>query len=267
MTGRMPDAGDLALILDAATEAGRLALDLRARGLSTEMKADHTPVSNGDIAVDTFLKERLGRARPDYGWLSEETVDDASRHSKRRLFMVDPIDGTRAYVKGRPWFVVSIAVVEDGQPTAAVLVAPALDETYSAEVGGGAWLNGSRIHPSDRTALEGCAMLADAPMMAHPAWRTPWPPMRVETRNSIAYRMGLVAAGTFDAAITLSPKSDWDLAAGALIMTEAGASVSDHKGQPLAFNTPRHQCRSLICATPALAPLILARTSPIDLPE
>ncbi|MET0274660.1 MAG: inositol monophosphatase family protein, partial [Phenylobacterium sp.] len=113
---------DLALIEDAAREAGELARRLRDEGLQVEYKsADSTPITNADVAADAFLKERLLGARPDYGWLSEETADDPARLAKARLFVVDPIDGTRAFLKGRPWWSVSVAVVEDGRPIAGVV--------------------------------------------------------------------------------------------------------------------------------------------------
>ena len=258
---------DLELIADAAAEAGALAVKLFAGGLQIEKKPDGTPVTDADLAVDSLLKTRLTAARPDYAWLSEETADNTDRLTAKRLFIVDPIDGTRAYMRGKPWWAVCIAVVEDGRPLTGVVYAAALDEHYQAVEGQGATLNGQPIHASKTTALEGCRMLGDEKMFAHPAWRQPWPSMTIESRNAIAYRMALVASGKDDAAVALSSKSEWDVAAAALIATEAGAEVSDHKGLPFAFNTPKAKARSLICAAPGVYPLILARTSPIDLPE
>ena len=260
-------AHDLDLITQAALEAGRLSLRLRDAGLKVNRKAGGSPVTNGDLAVDALLTERLRGARPDYGWLSEETADDPVRLAAERLFIVDPIDGTTAYLKGRPWFVVAIAVVEAGRTVAGVVHAPALDETYVAVRGGGATLNGAPIGPSAADGLEGCAMLAPPEMFNDPRWPTPWPPMRVERRNAIAYRMTLVAAGTFDAAVSLGPKHDWDLAAASLIAEEAGAAVTDRLGAPLRFNSAKATSRSLICCAPALHPLILARVAPIELAD
>ncbi|MBO9710606.1 MAG: 3'(2'),5'-bisphosphate nucleotidase CysQ [Caulobacter sp.] len=257
---------DLDLILDAAREAGALALAAREGGLKIWSKDGGSPVTDADLAVDALLTTRLRKARPDYGWLSEETVDDPARLSTRRQFLVDPIDGTVAFMKGKPWFAVSIAVVEDGRPIAGVVHAPALDETYAAVLGGGATLNGGAISPSATSDLEDAAMLGDAKMFQHPAWPTPWPAMRVESRNSIAYRICLVAAGAFDAAIALSPKSEWDLAAADLIRAEAGAVLTDHKGRDFTYNHAKPLFPSLVCANPALAPLILSRVGHIDLP-
>ncbi len=256
---------DLGLIRQAAIEAGSMAMDLRKAGLKIWSKSGGSPVTNADIAVDTLLKERLLAARPDYGWLSEETADDPARLGKTRLFVVDPIDGTAAYIKDLPWFSVAIAVVEAGRPISGIVHAPAVDETYSAARGGGARLNGSLITPSQTEALQDSAMLGDAKMFAHPAWRQPWPAMRFATRNSIAYRMALVAAGAFDAALALSAKNDWDLAAGDLIAAEAGAMTTDHTGAQFVYNRPSPLQTSMICATPALHPLILARTQAIEL--
>ena len=258
---------DLTLIRDAAHQAGQLALRLRRAGLTTEIKADNTPVSNADLELDALLKSTLGAARPDYGWLSEETADDPARLERERLFVVDPIDGTRAYVKDRPWWGVSIAVVERGRPTVGVIYAPDVEETYYAVAGQGAWRDGAPIRPSGADAIEDCAMLADAPLFRHPAWPEPWPPMNIASRNSVAYRICLVASGDFDAAVALSSKAEWDLAAADLIATEAGCLVTNHKGAPFRYNQVVPTARSLVCAGPALHQLILDRVQPINLPD
>lgn len=254
---------DLALIVDAAQEAGALALRLRGAGLEVEYKPGNSPLTNADLAADALLTERLRTARPDYGWLSEETADNTDRLGKERLFIVDPIDGTRAFVKGRPWWSVCIAVVEAGRPVAAVVFAPDLDETYTALSRGGSHLNGQPIEASQTAQVEGCGMVGDEVWFKHPSWPTPWPAMRIEPRNSTAYRICLVASGAFDVTIAMGPKSDWDIAAAELIATEAKAHCSDHKGQPLSYNQAIPQQRSMVCAAPRLAPLILERVSPI----
>ncbi len=258
-------AADLALITRAAREAGALAVELRAAGLTIEYKAGDSPVTNADLATDALLKRLLTAARPDYGWLSEETADDAARLSKRRLFVVDPIDGTRAFMKDKPWWAVSVAVVEDKLPLAGVVFAPQLDETYEAVAGGGALLNNAPIRASDRDAVEDCGMVGDARMFAHPAWPKPWPAMRIEAKNSTAYRMCAVACGAFDATLAMVAKYDWDLAAADLIAREAGAFVGDHLGRPFSYNGPNPAQPSLVCAAPRLAPLILERVSHIAL--
>jgi myo-inositol-1(or 4)-monophosphatase len=244
-------SGDLALILDAAREAGELARRLRRQGLEIEYKADDgSPVTNADLAADKLLTTRLCAARPDYGWLSEETADDPRRMGRQRIFVVDPIDGTRAFLKDRPWWSVAIAVVEDGLPVAAAVYAPELDEAFAAALGQGATLNGRPIAPSGAAALEDCRMAGDPVVFGHWSWPTPWPAtMYVEQRSSTAYRMCAVAAGEFDAAVAPA--------------REAGCFVGDHTGEAFRFNRARPSQASLICATPALAPLILARVGHI----
>ncbi|MBL8554667.1 MAG: 3'(2'),5'-bisphosphate nucleotidase CysQ [Phenylobacterium sp.] len=256
---------DLALIVDAAREAGELARSIRRRGLEVEFKPDdHSPVTNADLAADRLLTERLRSARPGYGWLSEETADDLERLERRRIFVVDPIDGTRAFLKDKPWWSVAIAVVEDERPVAAAVFAAELGEMYAAVAGGGATRNGLPIAPTGAASVDDCRMAGDPVVFAHWSWPTAWPAtMQVEQRNSTAYRMCAVAAGEFDAAVAPIRKSDWDVAAGDLIAREAGCFVGDHTGEGFRFNRARPSQASLVCCTQALAPLILARVGHI----
>jgi myo-inositol-1(or 4)-monophosphatase len=222
-------------------------------------KTGNSPVTNADLAVDALLKAKLRAARPDYGWLSEETADDTARLSRERLFVVDPIDGTRAFLNERPWWAVSLAIVEGDRPVAGVVYAPEVGETYAAAAGQGATLNGAPIAASSCSALEGCRLVGDPALYRRPEWPIPWPEMVVEPRNSTAYRMCLVASGAFDGAVAPLPKHDWDLAAGDLIATEAGAYVGDHLGRAFRYNRPKPVQASLVCAAKTLAPLILER--------
>ena len=232
---------------------------MRASGLHTVHKKDGSPVTDADLAADELLKAKLSAARPDYGWLSEETADDDARLDKRRLFVVDPIDGTRAFLSERPWWAISIAVIEDQRPIAGVVFAPALSDTYTATVGAGATLNGASIQANPTTELEDCAMTGDTALFAHPRWPTPWPPMRIKWRSSTALRMCLVASGRFDAAVAPGTKHDWDVAAGDLIAREAGCWVGDQTGCGFRYNRVKPAQTTLVCAAPALAPLILER--------
>ena len=197
----------------------------------------------------------LTAARPDYGWLSEESVDDRSRLSHATLFIVDPIDGTVAFLKGRPHFTICAAVVRDGVPAAGVVYNPMLDHLYKAAAGGGAFLGGEPIHVSVCHGLTGCAMLGDRAMLGQP----PWPEMKVETRNSVAYRVALVADGSFDATVSLSAKRDWDLAAADVILREAGGRISDRHGAALVYNKPEARQASMIAAEPELHAEIIER--------
>lgn len=250
---------DLALLIGAARQAGLLAAEMRSQGLVVDYKAGNSPVTNADLAADALLKTTFSAARPDYGWLSEETADDPARLARRRLFVVDPIDGTRAFLRDLPWWSVAVAVVEDDRPVAGVVYAPQVDHLYAARLGGGATLNGQPIRPTASCAVEGCGMIGDPRQFTQAHWPTPWPQMRIEQRSSTAYRMCLVASGDFDAAVALGTKHDWDIAAADLIATEAGCFVGDHTGRPFRYNGVNPVQRSLICTAPDLAPLILDR--------
>lgn len=254
---------DLLLLAEAAREAGALMTAMRD-GAKVSGKADGSPVTDADLAVDRMLRERLQGARPDYGWLSEETADAPGRLSRRRVFVVDPIDGTTAYIRGKPWFCTSLAVVENGRAVAGAIYAPELGELYLAEAGGGATLNGAAIRPSAATTLaDNCRVTGDPDTLRPPQW----PPFDVERRNALAWRMAAVAAGTFDAAIAPTPKNEWDVAAGTVIALEAGAYVTDAAGAPLVFNTPEAKTPGMIACAPTLLPLILARIAPKPAPR
>jgi myo-inositol-1(or 4)-monophosphatase len=257
MTGEV--AGDLNLIVEAARAAGDLALTMRDAGLETSFKAGDSPVTNADLACDALLTERLRGARPDYGWLSEETVDAPDRLSRRRVFVVDPIDGTRDFMRGRLGWAVSIAIVEDGRPIAGAVYAPQIGQAYAAVADGGATLNGALIRCSATSALENARMVGDPRFFTDPRWDRPWPAVRAEARNATALRMCLVASGAFDGTIAVTAKADWDLAAADLIAREAGAVSGDHAGRRFSFNGPIPQQPSLVCASPGLTPLILER--------
>jgi len=251
---------------DAVQEGGALALEHYKKGVLAWRKDDDTPVTEADLAVDHLLKQRLRAAEPDYGWLSEETEDDEARLTSPRQWMVDPIDGTRAFIKGRPHFAVVGAVIEGGRPISGVIYNPATDELFEAETGGGAFLNGAPIHVSDVGEVEGCRILGAEDMFRHPAWPQKWPEMHVEQRNSIAYRGALVAAGDFDAMLVMNWKNDWDLAAADLIVHEAGGKMTTHSGQTLTYNKPDPRHRSVVAAGPALYKALDARIGQIVLP-
>ncbi|RJF87062.1 3'(2'),5'-bisphosphate nucleotidase CysQ [Oleomonas cavernae] len=250
---------DLDLLIAAARAAGALALDYRAKGFRTWEKEGHGPVTDADLAVDALLKERLGQARPTYGWLSEETADNPARLSADHLFVVDPIDGTRAFVKGRPHFAVSIAVVAGGRPQAAVVFNPALDELYAAHLGGGATMNAATIKVSDQAGIEGARMVGPEDMYRSRLWPTPWPAIAIAGSTSIAYALCLVAGGTHDGSVSLTGKSDWDLAAADLIVHEAGGIASTHAGERFTYNRVSTRHRNIISAGPALHARLLEK--------
>jgi len=257
---------DRALLNAAVQEAGAIALSYYQTKLKTWMKDGDSIVTEADIAVNEHLHKALAQARPDYGWLSEETEDDAKRLLKRSVWVVDPIDGTRAFAKGKPHFTISVALVEDGRPVLAALFNPATDEFFEAEIGQGALLSGQPIETGHRREIEGARMAAFAPLFKHPAWTNPWPEMEIIDRNSVAYRIALVAGNFADAALALNTKNDWDLAAADLILCEAGGRFTSHDGKIPIYNReiPRH--RSLLAAGPELYEALFARVRAIKLP-
>jgi myo-inositol-1(or 4)-monophosphatase len=266
-----PDRADLALITDAASGGGEIARSYFGGSYKQWDKGHGQPVTEADLAVDRYLCERLMKARPGYGWLSEESVDNVERLTAARTFVVDPIDGTIAFLKGKPHFTISIAVVESGRPVSAVVLNPITLECFCAASGDGATLNGVQIHAGDHDTVEGCRMLGSKSMLEHPGWSVapnqPWPAMHIEQRNSIAYRLALVGGGSFDATLALSSKHDWDIAAGDLIVHEAGGRVTDHRDAVLLYNGPKPIQRSMVAAGRKLHALLIDRTREIKLRE
>jgi len=267
----LPAPDDLDLLVASVRDAGDIARKFFGGQYKRWDKGQGSPVTEADLAVDKFLAERLRAARPDYGWLSEESEDDPARLEHATVFIVDPIDGTVAFLKGKPHFTICAAVVEDGEPVAGVVYNPIAEEMFAARKGAGTTMNGETIHASERAELEGCRMLADKQMLMHAAWNTPpnvpWPAMEIETRSSIAYRLALVANGSFDAMLALSAKRDWDLAAADIIVTEAGGIVTAHDGSRLRYNRPDAMQVTVVGAGPNLHPRLMDRVSHIKLPR
>jgi len=196
--------------------------------------------------VNTLLRTRLEALLPEAGWLSEETVDTVDRLGRRYVWVVDPIDGTRDYIRGRAGWAISVALVEDGRPIVAVLDAPARGEVWIAVAGHGATLNGDAICVGDRSIFPGSRVPTDAlPKVDSDL-------VLVEKPNSIALRIAMVAADRADLVATLRWGHEWDIAAAVLIAAEAGATVSDALGQPLAFNTPTAQAFGVLATTPGI---------------
>ena len=265
-------AYDLAVMRDAAREAGALALDYLQRGGGPKAwdKGNDSPVTEADLAVNKLLAELLQGARPDYGWLSEETADVVDVRRKQRVWVVDPIDGTRAYMRGNdPHWCIGIAVVEAGIPVAGIVYAPVFDELYEARLGGGAFLNSDPIKVSDQAEETGARLITNRTLVEHPDWPEKWPDVVISDPkpNATLYRMALVADGRWDGTLALFRKSDWDLAPGAILVSEAGGSVTTHKGEPFSFNRDVPAQRSMVVAGKGLHPLLVERVRQVDLPD
>ncbi|MEO0496182.1 MAG: 3'(2'),5'-bisphosphate nucleotidase CysQ [Pseudomonadota bacterium] len=251
---------DLELLAAAGEAAARIAMRYFGQAPQVWMKGDESPVSEGDLAVDAYLKDHLLTARPDCAWVSEETALDDSRLISKRAFIVDPIDGTRAYIGGDKIWGISIALVEAGRPVAAALVCPVLGETYLAASGFGAFVNGRRL-----------ARRADAKALpvAGP-WRMRTALNEIETDiesqwpshiPSLAYRLVMVANGQLRAAFARRDSHDWDIAAADLILAETGCELKDvaRGGQASAvtYNTDTIKRGVLYCAPIGAEPRLL----------
>lgn len=248
---------ELALIAAAARQAGEIAMRYFRASPQVWMKPGQSPVSEADLAVDSFLREHLAGARPDYGWLSEETADSPARLSRRRTFVVDPIDGTRAFIDGLDTWCVSIAVVENGRPFAGVLDCPALGHFYAAFRGGPALRNGITLGVASQPEsplLAGPARLIDAAELASG---------RLFRRKghvpSLAIRIAMIAAGELDGTFVKANSHDWDLAAADMILEAAGGAVRDEAGRSLSYAGPDPRRGLLVAGSePLLGQLGLA---------
>jgi myo-inositol-1(or 4)-monophosphatase len=224
---------DLDLLREAAQAAGLIAMRFFRKDPEVWMKVGSSPVSEADYAADRYLRETLIAARPDYGWLSEETADSAARLSARRTFVVDPIDGTRGFLEGRDVWCVSVAIVEDGRSIVGVLECPARRQTYWALTGGGSFRNGAPLRVGNvgtHPLVAGPKPMIDAlpAEVLSTIERRPYVP-------SLAYRIAMIADGSLDATFVKPNARDWDLAAADLILHEAGGSILDAGGNSLRY--------------------------------
>lgn len=257
-------ADDARLVRRVTEEAGRIALSYFARDIHQWDKSPNNPVSEADMAVDEFLRTTLMQNRSGYGWLSEETEDHSDRLRCGRLWIVDPIDGTRAFLGGGDDWGISVALVQDRKPVVAAFYAPVKNAFYFAEAGRGATKNGLNIRVSEQTDLTAARMMGDpCAFKSKKLWPTPWPDtMHTEQANSIALRICQIADGQFDCCVTLRPKNDWDVAAADLIIAEAGGHLTTGTGRALMFNRKKPLHEHIVASCPALVPAIMERVEP-----
>ena len=249
------------LLIAAAREAGELALGFFRAGEHTsadvQSKAGGSPVTAADLAADALLKALLSAAFPEAGWLSEETADNDDRLARRSLIIVDPIDGTRAFVAGDARWAVCVALVVDGRPIAGVVHAPALGETYAAARGEGATLNGAPLVFSSRSPSGGLTAAGPRPLLHSMGGRLGVSVDVAPRVPSLAYRLCMAARGVIDFAVAAADSHDWDVAAADLILEEAGGRLFDASGESIVYNTPRIRHGALLAASEALAPRLL----------
>ena len=244
--------------IQSALEAARQVFTRFTIGaIEAEYKAGHDPVTDADKAIDAILQQEL--LRNDEGWLSEESVDDPSRLEKRRVWIVDPLDGTREFIAGIPEFCVSVAMVEQGVPVAGGICNPATNEIFLGSLDSGVTYNGKPARASQRTQLEGAVVLASRSETKRGEWkRFQKAKLNIRPIGSVAYKLALVAAGLADATFTLSPKHEWDIAAGAALVASAGGFVSTPENSPLRCNNKSPLLSGFLACAPALRNEVLA---------
>jgi len=251
---------DLLVLIKAARAAGEVASQFDGPSAKLWHKPDEAgPVTEADLAVNDMLQEQLMQARPQYGWLSEETEDSSARQQASHVFIIDPIDGTRSFINGDKTWAHSLAIAEHGQITAAVVFLPMLNKLYAAARGQGASLNDAPLSASDCEDIFTAKVLTTQANIDPKHWNGPVPDLQRHHRPSLAYRLALVAEGQFDAMLTFRDSWEWDIAAGALIATEAGAAVTDKHGAALRFNSHEAQTKGVVSSGCKLHPQILSR--------
>lgn len=251
---------DLDLLIDAARAAGEISMGFFQDDPETWHKEDDQgPVTEADLAVDKMLYAELLAAR-NYAWLSEETEDDKARLDAESVFIVDPIDGTRAFIEGAYHWSHSLAIATGGIVQAAVVYLPAADKLYAAERGKGATLNGTRLNVSTKSEIDGATVLAAKPNLDPWFWKgAKAPPVTRTFRSSLAYRLSLVGEGRFDAMLSLRGTWEWDIAAGSLIVEEAGGDVSDRRAGLVRYNNPTPMVNGLVAGNPDVHHALVAR--------
>lgn len=238
------------VLLQAMREAGRAILHFQKTGFSISKKANQDVLTEADLRANHILKSALLTAFPKDGWLSEECVDDTKRLTKKRVWVVDPIDGTIEYAKGIAEYAISVALIVEGVPVLASVFNPATNECFYAMKGEGAYCGDQPIH-CKATANAALTLLASRSEFKRGEWDTYLQSHVVKVVGSVAYKLALVAAGRADATFSLCGKSEWDIAAGVLLVQEAGGRVSDRLGQPIVFNQKNVRVASVVAASDA----------------
>ncbi|MGH9495814.1 MAG: 3'(2'),5'-bisphosphate nucleotidase CysQ [Candidatus Sulfotelmatobacter sp.] len=253
---------DILKRIDAAVEAARVVFERFTPGaIETEYKIGHDPVTEADRALDAAMRKEL--LREGEGWLSEESADDVSRLGKKHVWVVDPLDGTREFVAGIPEFCVSIGFVEDGRPVAGGIYNPATKEKIVGAIDCGVLYNGQPAKPSQKTDLKGSVILASRSELKRGEWqRFQNGDYEIRPMGSVAYKLGLVAVGKADVTFTLTPKNEWDVAAGVALVESAGGFTSTLDQKPLQCNRHNPLLSGLLASGPLLRQQLLDAVVP-----
>jgi len=242
---------ELAIAEAAARDAGALVMSLFKGKFDVHEKSKNNPVTTADIEANRIIREKIGGCFPGDGWLSEEDQDNSRRLALSRVWVVDPIDGTREFIEGVPQFAISIAFVVDGRPKVAVVFNPANQRFYKAAAGQGAYLNEAPIHVSPRHDIAGALLLVSR-SEPQKKFQVFVDSCEIKPVGSIAYRLAKVAGGDGDGTITFRTIHEWDICAGVLMVEEAGGKVVDGAGERVIFNRQLPKHRGVVAANPAL---------------
>jgi myo-inositol-1(or 4)-monophosphatase len=243
----------LEIAREAALSAGEiLEHHFRERGFEIDQKGKDNPVTTADFDADAEIKRLLRGPFPDYGWLSEETADNSDRLSCQRVWIVDPLDGTKEFIKGIPEFVIAIALAEEGIPVLGVTYNPIKREMFWSTRGHGCFMDSEPVHVTLTPSLENATVLASRSETSRGEWKAYEGRVRVNPIGSVAYKLALVAAGRADATFTRTPKNEWDIASGAALIMEAGGRITDIDGSEMRFNKPSVKLKGFVASNSLL---------------
>ena len=231
---------DYKLAIEASIEAGKIIMKYYLNEYEIKEKSYQNPVTTADREADFYLKSVLTKARPNYGWLSEETADTSNRLDKEMVWIVDPLDGTKEFIEGIPHFVVSVALVKNGEPIIGVLHNPVTKDIFHAMKGNGTFLNDKVHNCTIKDSTLDMVILNSRSETRKGLWE----PYKLQFKElkpigSVAYKMGLTAVGDADIFATLRPKNEWDICAGTCLINESGGKVIDLNGEALTFNNKK----------------------------
>ncbi len=259
----MPMEKEKDIAIAAARAAGDIIRQIYATDYSVDYKShDNSPVTIADREANQKIQEMLLGACPDYGWLSEETVDSSDRLASRRVWVVDPMDGTQEFIQKIPEFAVSIGLVEDGQPILGVVYNPILDQLFWAVRGQGAWCGEQQLRVPETPRLAEATILSSRSETKRGEWKDLSALFHARPMGSIAYKLACIVNGEADASFTLVPKNEWDICAGTLLVEEAGGTVTNLRGKPVIFNQPTTLLQGLVASNGNLHAQLLALIRP-----
>jgi myo-inositol-1(or 4)-monophosphatase len=252
---------ELAFAVETVKAAGEIILSYYHSSYVVQQKGKDNPVTSADLAADSFLREKFAERFPSDGWLSEESLQRPEQLQGPRIWVVDPLDGTKEFVKGLPEFAVSVALLEENEPALAVVYNPPQDELFVAERGKGSFYNGDRVVVSKTENFVAAEILASRSELSDQVFKLPKDYGSVRKTGSIAYKLALIASNRGDITISFRPKNVWDVCGGTLLVEEAGGRVTDFHGEPLDFRPPYRLLQGIIAANPVFHRLASAWVS------